>query len=150
MLHGGVWVGSSSQFLRPLNLQMDPAHSVYDAQSINYASIVLVVLLCFIFWMYSLHFRLLSSKFYLIFIIPALCSCVTVFYRTLSLSLCLCSLQWLLKFYLILFYLMWDSTITAAKQHYYCPSVVLIAHPADNTRLSELAWVAGYTPRPYN
>jgi len=53
-------------------------------QLINYVSIVLIVLLCFIFWMYSLHFRLLSSTLYLIFIIPALCSCVTVLYRCLS------------------------------------------------------------------
>jgi len=53
-------------------------------QIINYASIVLVVLLCLFFECIRCVFRLLSSKFYLIFIIPALCSCVTVFYRSLS------------------------------------------------------------------
>ena len=80
-------------------------------QIIN-ASIVLVVLLCY-FLMYSLRFSVLSSKFYLIFIIPALRSCVTVFYRSLSV-LCSLRLPVIIKVlsYLILSYLIGGDNMT--------------------------------------
>ena len=56
--------------------------------------------------MYSLRFSVLSSNYYLIFIIPALCSCVTVFYRSLSLFLRSLRLPVIIKVlsYLILSY----------------------------------------------
>jgi len=50
----------------------------------NYASIVLVVLLCLFFECIRCVFGNYHQSFILFFIIPALCSCETVFYRSLT------------------------------------------------------------------